>query len=95
MGPHAQSREQRVSHHSADVDFTPKAALDALARARLHGSLRDGCVIVLGGAFIGASAAFGQPQQYALFAFGVAMAAIGIIFLSLRMYRSFRRGVEQ
>ena len=75
--------------------LAPKTALEALAKAKLHGSLRDGCVIVLGGAFIGASAAFAAPQEFALFGLGVLMALIGVGFLGLRMYRSYRGDAEQ
>ena len=77
------------------VALSPKQALDGLARAKLHGSLRDGCVVVFGGAFIGASAAFSAPQRYALFSLGIAMALLGMIFLGLRMYRSYKRDIEQ
>lgn len=75
--------------------LAPRTALDALAKAKLHGSLRDGCVIVLGVAFISASAALPAPQEFALFGLGTLMALIGIVFLGLRMLRSYRRDTEQ
>jgi hypothetical protein len=77
------------------VALAPKTALDELAKAKLHGSLRDACVVVLGGAFIGVSAGFRPPQSYAFFIFGVLMALTGVIFLGLRMYRSYLTNIEQ
>lgn len=73
----------------------PKTALDRLAKAKLHGSLRDACVTVLGGAFFAGSSKILSPQGYVLFALGVALSLLGVLFLGLRMYRSFREGEER
>jgi hypothetical protein len=69
-------------------------ALDHLAKAKLHGSLRDGCIAVLGGAFIGASSKFVPPQEWVLFGVGCFMAIAGAALLVARGARSVWQGVE-
>jgi hypothetical protein len=65
-----------------------QTALDALAKAKLHGSLRDGAIFVLGNAVVGASTSLPHPQQEFVEWSGTALAGAAAIFLIIRMAAS-------
>ena len=76
------------------VELRPSAALDALRKAKLTGSLRDASVLVIGAGLVGFSAALPLLQELVMFGGGAALMIAEAIILVLRSVRSFRAGRE-
>jgi hypothetical protein len=69
-------------------------ALDALRKANLTGSFRDGSVIVLGLTVVAASSVIAPPQEWVILGIGIILALMGTMFIILRLFRSFQERRE-
>ena len=76
------------------MEVRPSAALDALRKAKLTGSLRDASILMLGTGLVGFSVALPFLQEMIVVGTGAILMLAGGLFLVLRQMRSFRSGRE-
>jgi hypothetical protein len=76
------------------VELRTSAALDALRKAKLTGSVRDASILVLGAWLVGFSAALPPLQEDILVGIGATLSISEAIILVMRSVRSFRSGRE-
>jgi hypothetical protein len=76
------------------VELKSSAALDALRKANLTGSLRDAVCLLLGTMLVAFSGTLPFLQEMTVFTIGTVLMITEAILLLMRSWRSFRSGRE-
>ena len=76
------------------MELRPSAALDALRKAHLTGSLRDAVSLLLGTMLVALSGTLPFLQEITVFIIGTVLMVAEAVMLITRSVRSFRSGRE-